>query len=170
MDKPRVRIYLDDDRQPIIDEELPARAMIDTLDLDDGPHRLTIRAQDQAGRDGVEVIPFHVHNGPGILISGLRPNSTRRGEVHFTVDAFSADDPFDPRRAEARSSIPQWVWVMCLFILAWTVWYAASMWAVPAEFQDTPTYRSQPSPGTSPAPSSAPAPATPPAATKAGPE
>ena len=34
------------------------------------------------------------------------PNSTRRGTVRFTVDAFSADDPFDPRRAEARSSIP----------------------------------------------------------------
>lgn len=156
MDKPRVRIYLDNNPDPIIDKELPTRATLDTLDLDDGPHRLIIRAQDQTGRDGVEEIPFHVHNGPGILVAGLRPNSTRRGKVHFSVDAFSADDPFDPRRAEARSSVPQWVWVMCLFIVAWAVWYAASMWQVPAQFRDTPTYRAQPQATPAPTPSTTP--------------
>lgn len=151
MDKPHVRIYLDDDPHPIIDKELPTQVLLDTHDLEDGPHRLTIRAEGQNGREGIEVIPFHVHNGPGILVSGLRPNSTRRGKVNFTVDAFSADDPFDPRRAEARSSVPQWVWVMCLFIVAWAVWYAASMWQVPEQFRDTPTYRSQPAVAAPPA-------------------
>lgn len=81
-----------------------------------------------------------VHNGPGITVSGLRPNSIHRGLVHFTVDAFSTDDPFDPLRAEARSSIPVLVWVMTLFVIAWAVWYAARMWDVPAEFLHTPTY------------------------------
>ena len=71
---------------------------------------------------------------------GLRPNSTRNGKVSFTVDAFSTDDPFDPRRAEARSSIPVWVWVMSLFVVAWAVWYAARMWDVPASFAHSPTY------------------------------
>lgn len=145
MDKPRVRVYLDEHPQPIIDQELPTEIALDTRTLEDGPHRLTIRAQDQNGREGVEDIRFRVHNGPGIVVSGLQPNSTRRGKVHFTIDAFSTDDPFDPRRAEARSSIPVWVWVMSLFILAWAVWYAARMWDVPAEFAHTPTY------GTSPA-------------------
>lgn len=140
VNKPHVRIYLDDNPQPIIDRELPTKVTLDTRSLEDGPHRLTIRAEDQNGVEGVEEILFHVHNGPGILVSGLRPHSTRRGKVHFTVDAFSADDPFDPRRAEARSSIPVWVWVMCLFVLAWSVWYAARMWDVPKQFQDTPTY------------------------------
>ena len=140
MEKPRVRVYLDDDPQPIIDQELPTEVSFDTRTLGDGPHRLTIRAQDQNGREGVEEIPFAVHNGPGIVVSGLRPHSTRRGKVRFTVDAFSADDPFDPRRAEARSSIPVWVWVMSLFVVAWAVWYAARMWDVPAEFAKTPTY------------------------------
>ena len=88
-----------------------------------------------------------VHNGPGIVVSGLRPHSIRRGKVRFTVDAFSADDPFDPRRAEARSSIPVWVWVMSLFVVAWAVWYAARMWDVPAEFAHSPTYSSQNSSG-----------------------
>jgi len=148
VDIPRVRVYLDDNPQPIIDQELPTEVSFDTRSIEDGRHRLTIRAQGQNGSEGVEEIPFQVHNGPGIVVSGLRPNTTRRGRVRFTVDAFSADDPFDPRRAEARSSIPTWVWVMCLFLVAWAVWYAARMWDVPAEYAKTPTYSTQP-PGTS---------------------
>lgn len=144
MTTPRVRIYLDDIPEAIVDEPLPANAKLNTLDLTDGPHRLIVRAHDQTGREGYEEIHFNVHNGPGIVVSGLRPNSTHSGDINLTVDAFSADDPFDPRRAEARSSIPIWVWVLSLFIVAWTVWYGATMWDVPARFANTPTYAAQP--------------------------
>jgi len=144
VENPRVRVYLDDNPQPIIDQKLPTDVSLDTRTLEDGPHRLTIRAQDENGREGVEEILFQVQNGPGIVVSGLQPNSTRRGKVLFTVDAFSTDDPFNPRRAEARSAIPVWVWVMSLFVVAWAVWYAARMWDVPAEYAQTPTYRAQP--------------------------
>jgi len=137
----RVRIYLDDDPQPIIDRDLPADVALDTLSLTDGAHRLVIRTAGQNGREGVEEVPFVVQNGPGIIVSGLRPHSVRRGIVGFTVDAFSTEDPFDPRRAEARSAIPVWVWVMSLFIVAWAVWYAARMWNVPAAYSSSPTYR-----------------------------
>ena len=143
MENPRVRVYLDDEAQPIVDRELPTEISLDTTNLADGPHRLTIRAQDQWGREGVEEIPFGVHNGPGIIVSGLSPHSKRHGKVLFRVDSFSADDPFDPRYAEAHSSIPVWVWVMCLFVVAWAVWYAARMWNVPAEFVHSPTFSSQ---------------------------
>ena len=143
MDAPRVRIYLDEAAEPIVDRPLPVDVALDTSKLADGPHRLVVRARDRGGREGYEQIAFNVHNGPGVVISGLRPFSTRRGTVHLSVDAFSADDPFDPRHAEARSSIPVWVWVMSLFVLAWAVWYAARMWDVPAEFAQTPTYGSQ---------------------------
>lgn len=142
-DKPRVRVFLDDDPQPIIDRELPADVILDTHRMDDGPHRLTIRAQDQDGREGIEEIPFKVQNGPGIIVSGLNAHATRRGVVRFSVDAFSVNDVFEPRRAEARSLIPVWVWVLSLFVVAWAVWYAARMWDVPAEFSQTPTYRGQ---------------------------
>lgn len=144
MAKPRVRVYIDDGPEPLIDHELPTEWTLDTRKLEDGPHRLIIRAEGQSGAEGVEEIPFHVQNGPGILVSGLRPGSTRRGAVHLTVDAFSTDDPFDPRRAEARSSIPVWVWVLSLFVVAWAVWYAARMWDVPAQYAKTPTYSSAP--------------------------
>jgi hypothetical protein len=142
-DKPRVRVFLDDDPQPIIDRELPADVVLDTHRIDDGPHRLTIRAQDQNGREGIEEIPFKVQNGPGIIVSGLDAHATRGGVVRFSVDAFSASDAFEPRRAEARSVIPAWVWVLSLFVVAWAVWYAARMWDVPAEFSQTPTYSGQ---------------------------
>ncbi|HOV18002.1 hypothetical protein [Ottowia sp.] len=138
--KPHVRVYVDDSPRPLIDHELPTTLALDTRQLADGPHRLVIRAEDQSGAEGVEEIAFRVQNGPGILVSGLRPGATRGGTLHLTVDAFSTDDPFDPRRAEARSSIPVWVWVLCLFVLAWTVWYAARMWDVPAQYAQTPTY------------------------------
>jgi hypothetical protein len=143
VDRPRVRVFIDDDPQPIIDRVLPTDVILDTRGMQDGSHRLTIRAQDQNGREGIEEIPFNVRNGPGIIVSGLDPHATRRGKVRFSVDAFSADDPFDPRRAEARSLIPVWVWVLSLFVVAWAVWYAARMWDVPAEFAHTPTYSDQ---------------------------
>jgi hypothetical protein len=141
--QPRVRIFLDDDTEPIVDRDLPADVSLDTTVLADGPHRLRVFARGENGREGVEQIPFVVNNGPGIVITGLRPHTSRRGEIRFMVDAFSSDDPFDPRRAEARSSIPVWVWVLSLFIVAWAVWYVAHMWNVPAEFAQSPTYSSQ---------------------------
>ena len=143
-DTPRVRIYLDDRPEAIVDGPPPADVRLNTLDLPDGPHQLIVRAVGRNGREGYQEIPFDVRNGPGVVITGLQPGSTRRGEVRLTVDAFSADDPFDPRNAEARSSIPVWVWVMALFIVSWAVWYAARMWDVPPSFARTPTYASPP--------------------------
>jgi hypothetical protein len=147
LDTPRVRVYLDDDPEPFLDGSLPLDLPLDTGRLADGPHRIVVKARDGAGREGFEEIPFNVHNGPGVVVSGLRPNSTRRGTIHLSIDAFSAQDPFSPRHAEARSSIPVWVWVMALFVVAWAVWYAARMWDVPSAFAQTPTYSSQPAAG-----------------------
>lgn len=138
--KPHVRVYLDNEPTPVIDEELPTALTLDTRKLADGPHRLVIRAEDQSGVEGIEEIPFHVQNGPGIMVGGLRPGSTRRGTLHLTVDAFSADDPFDPRRAEARREIPTWVWILSLIVVAWVVFYVATMWNPPARYAHTPTY------------------------------
>lgn len=146
MDTPSVRVYLDDEGDPILEGSLPLDLPLDTSKLADGPHRIIVKACDGSGREGFEEIPFKVHNGPGVVISGLRANSTRRGTVHVSIDAFSAEDPFNPRYAEARSSIPVWVWVMALFVVAWAVWYAARMWDVPPAFAATPTYAAHPSP------------------------
>ncbi len=105
----------------------------------DGAHRLVIRAEGQNGQERVEEIPFAVHNGSGISVSGLRPNSMCSGTVRFTVDAMRAP-MIRSIRTEARAAIPVWVWVMSLFVVAWAAWYAARMWDVPASYAHTPTF------------------------------
>jgi len=155
MPNPHVRVYIDDDPAPVIDKELPTQLELDTRRLADGPHRLIVRAEDRNGVEGVEEIAFHVQNGPGILVTGLKPGSTQSGTLQLKVDAFSAGDPFDPRRAEARSAIPTWVWVLFLFVIAWIIFYVATEWAIPARYRDTPTFGAP----------AASAPATPPAGT-----
>ena len=156
MSKPHVRVYLDDDKTPVIDHELPTELDLDTRKLADGPHRLIVRAEGQGGTEGVEEISFHVQNGPGIMVTGLSPGTTRHGVLQLKVDAFSADDPFDPRRAEARSAIPTWVWVLFLFVIAWIIYYAATMYVVPAKYLNTPTY-GPPAAALNASPSAAPA-------------
>ncbi len=144
MTQSRVRVFLDDAAQPIVDAALPADISLDTRHLEDGPHTLTIRAEGESGSVGLEEIPFIVRNGPGIVVSGFRPQSIQRGTLRFNVNAFNFEDAFEPNRAEARTAIPVWVWVMSLFVVAWAVWYAARMWDVPAEYAKTPTYAPRP--------------------------
>ena len=60
--------------------------------------------------------------------------------IRFGVNVFSAEEPFEPRRAESRSPIPVWLWVLSLVIGAWSAWYLATEWIPPPEFASTPTY------------------------------
>jgi hypothetical protein len=137
------RVYLDGQKEPMAEHPLPARIQLDTAALADGPHTLTVRATDDNGQVSVLEIPFKVRNGPGLSVTGLAPNSTRHGVVELGINAFSADEPFEPQRAETRSSIPVWVWVMALGVVAWAAWYGASMWKVPENYANTPTYSVQ---------------------------
>ncbi|CAM5310705.1 cytochrome C [Rhodanobacter lindaniclasticus] len=149
MSKPHVRVYLDDATQPVIDQELPTALTLDTRMLPTvAPAGHSRRGSERCGGCGGDSVPRAERPGhPGL---GPAPRATRRGTLHLTVDAFSTDDPFDPRRAEARSSIPVWVWVLSLFVVAWAVFYAARMWEVPAPYANTPTY--MPPPASPPAP------------------
>ncbi|MGH7626296.1 MAG: cytochrome C [Gemmatimonadaceae bacterium] len=136
----QVQVFLDGSDQPFVEQELPTSVTLDTSTLADGPHRLTVRATDRTGRVSVHEVPFKVRNGPGVTVTGLVPNTVRHGVIEFGVNAFSAEEPFEPQRAETHSSIPVWVWVMTLAIVAWAAWYGASMWRVPSKYATTPTY------------------------------
>lgn len=136
----RIRIYLDGEAEPIIDYEPPVTVSLDTRSLPDGRHHLRIEALGHNGHVGVREVPFHVRNGPGITVTGIRADSTVHGELNFTVNAFGAEDRFEPRRAESPSPIPVWLWVLSLAIVAWSAWYAAVLWEPPAAFANTPTY------------------------------
>jgi hypothetical protein len=140
MHEPRIRVFIDDEPEPVAEYRPPAEVTLDTKGLADGEHRLRIEAQDATGQIGVRRVHFLVRNGPGITISGLDDGAVVHGVVSFMVNAFGAEEPFEPHRAESRSPMPVWVWVLTLVIIAWSAWYFATSWNVPPEYAKTPTY------------------------------
>lgn len=138
--EPRIRIYLDDQPEPIAEYAPPVAVNLDTRALPDGRHRLRIEARSHNGRTGVREVPFQVRNGPGITVTGIHADAIVHGSLNFTVNAFGAEEPFEPRRAESPSPIPVWLWVLSLVIVAWSVWYVAVDWEPPAPYDQTPTY------------------------------
>ncbi|NYT61761.1 cytochrome C [Alcaligenaceae bacterium] len=136
----RICIYLDDSAEPIADYQPPVTVNLNTRGLPDGKHQLRIEARNHSGHIGVRNVPFQVRNGPGITVTGLQDNTIVHGELNFTVNAFGAEEPFEPRQAESPSPIPVWLWVLSLAIVAWSAWYAAVLWEPPPMFANTPTY------------------------------
>jgi mono/diheme cytochrome c family protein len=129
-----ISLTLDDETAPFAVFRPPATCTLDTTKLEDGPHVLHIRARDGLGLAGVRTIPFHVQNGPGITITGLRPHEHVSGSVAINLNAFSASEPFDPTRAESSGPIPVWTWVMIALIAAWAGWYGLTEFQEPAAF------------------------------------
>lgn len=139
-----VRVYIDETTEPIATYRPPARVHIDTRALSDGEHVLRIEAADALGNVGVRRIPFIVANGPGITVTGLRAGSRVRGEISLDVNAFSAEEPFDPVRAESPGPIPVWTWVLIVIIGVWAMWYGLEYFPTPPSFAQTPTYAPNP--------------------------
>lgn len=140
MSEPRIRVFLDDRPEPIADYRPPAEVALDTRSLADGEHQLRIDALDATGQTGTQRLSFLVRNGPGITLSGLQDGAVVHGMLKFMVNAFGAEEPFEPHRAELRAPIPVWVWVLALVIVAWSAWYFATQWSVPPDYARTPTY------------------------------
>lgn len=140
MSEPRIRVFLDDQAEPISEHVPPADVTIDTKALPDGEHRVRIVATDRTGATGVRHVPFLVRNGPGITISGLAEGATVHGAITFMVNAFGAEEPFEPHRAESRAPVPVWVWVLLLVVVAWAGWYMQTEWQPSQHYIATPTY------------------------------
>ena len=114
-----VSIYIDDAAEPIARCKPPATFQLDTTKIADGEHVLRIEAVDALGNAGIRRMPFTVANGPGITITGLRAGARVRGSVDINVNAFGADEPFDPVRAESSGPVPVWTWVFFAIVAAW---------------------------------------------------
>ena len=139
-----LRVFLDDNTEPIGTYRPPARFALDTRGIADGEHIIRIEAVDSLGNAGVRTIPFTVSNGPGITVTGLRPGSRVRGQLMLDVNAFSAEEPFDPVRAESAGPIPAWTWVLIAVIGLWAIWYGLEFFQTPVAFAQTPTYAPNP--------------------------
>jgi len=126
-DPVKVEIFLDDELEPIGSYRPPASFELDTTKLPDGPHKLTIRAWDQAGVMGVRSVEFVVRNGPGIAVVGLKPGDVIEGKVPVLVNAYSggSEKEWEPKRAETPAPVPTWAWVLFLLIVSWAMFYWA---------------------------------------------
>ncbi len=144
MEPVSVRVYLDESDEPIATYRPPARIHLDTRTMSDGEHVLRIEASDAVGNVGVRRVPFVVANGPGITVTGLRAGSRVRGSIDVDVNAFSAEEPFDPVRAESPGPIPVWTWVLIVIIAVWAMWYGLEYFPTPSAFAMTPTYAPNP--------------------------
>jgi cytochrome c oxidase subunit 2 len=140
-----VAAFLDDATEPFAVVSPPGEIALDTRRLPDGEHVLRLRAVDALGNVGWRRIPFTVNNGPGITVTGLRPGSSVHGAITVSINAFSGEEPFSPRRAESQAPVPVWTWVLFALIAAWAVWYGIEFFPTPPEFAATPTYAANPS-------------------------
>ncbi len=139
-----ISIFLDDAGEPIATYKPPATFQLDTAKIADGEHVLHIQAVDAVGNVGVRRIPFAVANGPGITVTGLRAGSRIRGTVSLNINAFGANEPFDPVRAESSGPVPVWTWVFFAVIAVWAAWYGLEYFKTPPEFAQTPTFAQNP--------------------------
>jgi cytochrome c oxidase subunit 2 len=139
-----VSLYLDDAAEPFAVYRPPATVSLDTTQLPDGEHVLRVRARDALGNVGVHTVPFVVHNGPGITVTGLRAHEQVSGRIDLDINAFSATEPFDPVRAESSGPIPVWTWVLIALVAAWASWYGIAEFQTPPSFASTPTYETHP--------------------------
>lgn len=137
-----IRVYLDDDDEPIVSYRPPVRFELDTTQLEDGPHELKVVASDATGHQGVRTIPFEVRNGPGIDVEGLQDNDKLDGKVPILLNAYGgANEPlWEPARAETPAPVPTWAWVLLLVIVAWSTFYITQQWSAPEEMAGSPTY------------------------------
>ncbi|MDZ7716814.1 MAG: cytochrome c [Balneolaceae bacterium] len=138
----QIKIFLDDEKEPIVTYRPPVRFELDTTQLEDGKHTLHIEASDSSGHKGVRTVSFEVRNGPGIGIEGIQENDILDGKVPVLINAYGgASEPFwEPARAETPAPVPTWAWVLLLVIVGWSMFYIAQQWNPPKEFADTPTY------------------------------
>ncbi|MEO9169545.1 MAG: cytochrome c [Candidatus Baltobacteraceae bacterium] len=158
LDPVSIVVFLDDEPTPVGTYKPPAKVQIDTSELRDGSHVLHIHAVDALGNIGVRDIPFIVSNGPGITVTGLRAGARVRGTVDLNVNAFGADEPFDPVRAESSGPVPVWTWVFFAVIVGWAAWYGLEYFKTPDAFAQTPTYAPNPALAGANAPETASAP------------
>jgi mono/diheme cytochrome c family protein len=126
----RVDLFVDDEPEPRTSFEPPGTFELDTTGLNDGPHKLIVRAQEDDGTVGLEEIPFTVRNGPGIAVVGISAGEVVRGRIPVLVNAFQsrAGDEFEPTYAETPAPVPTWAWVLCLMVAAWAMYYVTDQY------------------------------------------
>ncbi|MBX7123815.1 MAG: cytochrome C [Opitutaceae bacterium] len=125
--KGTVRLFLDDNPEPIGEFSSPVTFELDTRLLADGNHVLKILSKDPGGLEGVKLLPFVVRNGPAIDVEGLKPDDTVDGVIPLMINAYGKGDQkqFVIYGSESPRGIPSWVIILLVLFAGWSVYYLA---------------------------------------------
>ena len=126
--KATIRIFLDDDPEPLGKFVSPVTFDLDTQKLSDGNHTLKILSKDANGREGVRLIPFVVRNGPAIDVDGLKASDTVDGVIPLMINAYGRGDKgkFIIYGSESPRGIPAWIMILIILFAGWSLHYMVS--------------------------------------------
>ncbi len=124
-DRSKVFLFIDDETKPIAELETPIVFDFDTSKLTDGEHILKIVSQSPTGKEGIRKINFTVKNGPAISVEGLKENDIVDGVIPLMLNAYDKGNQksFVIEGSETPQTIPVWIWVLIMVILAWGAYY-----------------------------------------------
>lgn len=124
-DKSKIKLFVDDDLQPIAELVTPVQFELDTRKLTDGDHVLRIVSKSPNGREGIRNIKFVVRNGPAISIEGISDNSIVDGTVPLMINAYDKGNhkKFIIDGSETPQSIPSWLWILLIAFVGWAAYY-----------------------------------------------
>ena len=121
----KVKLFIDDDINPIAELDTPVQFELDTRKLTDGEHTLKIVGKSVKGREGVRTIKFIVRNGPAIDIEGISENKVVDGTLPLMINAYDKGglDRFNIEGSETPKSIPSWLWIILIAFVGWAAFY-----------------------------------------------
>ena len=131
-DKSTIRIFIDNEPQPIASFATPVNFEMDTRKLTDGEHLLTIVSKDVTGKEGVRKIPFVVRNGPVVAIEGLKEHDIVDGIVPLMINAYGKgyQKKFIIEGSETPQSVPSWIWVLLIAFASWAIYYLVTNFSI----------------------------------------
>jgi hypothetical protein len=127
--KSSVILFIDDEKTPYGEFQVPVNFEFDTSKLTDGEHMLRIVSKDPHGKEGIRKIPFIVRNGPAIAIEGIAENEVVDGVVPIMINAYGKGDQkkFLIEGIETPHSVPAWLWATIIGFAGWAIYYAVTM-------------------------------------------
>ncbi|MBO3698246.1 cytochrome C [Roseivirga sp. E12] len=125
-----VKIFLDDVKTPIKEMHPPANFQLDTTQIADGPHTLTMVATSSDGVKGIKKVDFVVRNGPEIELVGMKHNDVLSEQVDLSINAYGSEskENFIVAGSETPKAVPAWLWVIIICFISWGAFYLISNW------------------------------------------
>jgi len=131
-DKSTIRIFIDDQKQPIATFATPVNFELDTRKLTDGEHVMTVVSKDVTGKEGLRKIPFVVRNGPAVAIEGLKENDVVDGIVSLMINAYGKGHQrkFIIAGSETPQTVPSWIWILLIAFVSWAIYYLVTNYSI----------------------------------------